>query len=178
MSGATGRVEGGQRLRVVLGEGVDQLDGHALVVVVLRNNPGRRARRPICHPWQAAGRSIGRDTANPHLIVTRHTAFDTRPVGRWWITEPVRRLTATLERLRVDRHLDEALAHGPDALHLAAIFGIYDKTALRYADAARQILETEAERHAIASSLEPTDPPTLNDHDGPLSFPLKNRQFQ
>jgi len=63
-------------------------------------------------------------------------------------TEPVRRLTATLERLRVDRQLDEALTHGPDPLHLAAVFGLDDKTAIRYANAARHILETEAERHA------------------------------
>jgi hypothetical protein len=31
---------------------------------------------------------------------------------------------ATLERLRVDRQLEEALTHGPDPLHLAAVFGI------------------------------------------------------
>lgn len=54
-------------------------------------------------------------------------------------TEPVRRLTATLGRLRVDRQLDEAVTHGPDPLHLAAVFGLDDKTAIRYANAARQI---------------------------------------
>ncbi len=31
---------------------------------------------------------------------------------------------ATLERLRVDWQLEEALAHGPDPLHLAAAFGL------------------------------------------------------
>jgi hypothetical protein len=29
------------------------------------------------------------------------------------------------------------------------VFGLDDKTAIRYANAARQLLETEAERHAI-----------------------------
>jgi hypothetical protein len=51
---------------------------------------------------------------------------------------------ATLERLRVDRQLQEALAHGPDPLHLAAMFGLDPKTAIRYAENARQLLITAA----------------------------------
>lgn len=47
----------------------------------------------------------------------------------------------------MDRQLEEALTHGPDPLHLAAVSGLDDKTAIRYAAAARQILETGAERH-------------------------------
>ncbi|MEO3805296.1 hypothetical protein [Nonomuraea sp. B1E8] len=42
--------------------------------------------------------------------------------------------STTLERLRVNRQLDEALACGPDPLHLAAVFGLNPKTAIRYAD--------------------------------------------
>lgn len=118
--------------------------------------------------WLHYRRERWPNTANPHLIITRHTALDDRPASRWWATEPVRRLTATLERLRVDRQLDEALTHGPDPLHLAAVFGLDEKTAIRYANAARDILETEAERHAIASSLEPKDPAALPDTSGPL----------
>jgi hypothetical protein len=52
---------------------------------------------------------------------------------------------ATLERLRVDRQLEEALAHGPDPLHLAAVFGLDPKTAIRYAENARLLLTTRAE---------------------------------
>jgi len=52
---------------------------------------------------------------------------------------------ATLERLRVDRQLEEALAHGPDPLHLAEVFGLDEKTAIRYADSARALLEQAAE---------------------------------
>jgi hypothetical protein len=40
----------------------------------------------------------------------------------------------------MDRQLEEALNHGPDALHLAVLFGIGDRTAMRYADAARRLL--------------------------------------
>ena len=59
---------------------------------------------------------------------------------------------ATLERLRVDRQLEEALTHGPDPLHLATVFGLDDKTAIRYANAVLQVLETRsrmARRHQL-----------------------------
>jgi hypothetical protein len=60
-------------------------------------------------------------------------------------------LTATLERLHTDRQLEEALVHGPDPLHLTAVFGIHEQTAIRYAHAARQILEQGAEQHDSGS---------------------------
>jgi hypothetical protein len=63
------------------------------------------------------------------------------------MTSTFRGLTATLERLRADRQLEEALTHGPDPLHLAAVFGIDDTTAIRYAAIARQLLQTPAEQH-------------------------------
>ena len=58
-------------------------------------------------------------------------------------------------RLRVDRQLEEALAHGPDPLHLAAVFGLDPKTAIRYAENARLLLTTRAEEQNPASSREP-----------------------
>lgn len=53
---------------------------------------------------------------------------------------------ATLERLRVDRQLEEALTHGPGPLHLAEVFGLDEKTAMRYADSARVLLHQAAEQ--------------------------------
>ena len=49
-------------------------------------------------------------------------------------------LTATIEQIRTDRQLEEALSAGPDPLHLAAVFGVSHQTAIRYAHAARQLL--------------------------------------
>ncbi|GIM87126.1 hypothetical protein Sar04_38620 [Salinispora arenicola] len=66
------------------------------------------------------------------------------------LTQPAlgrRGQAATVERLRRDRQLEEALAHGGDPLHLAAVFGIDAKTAIRYATTARQLLESAAEHH-------------------------------
>jgi hypothetical protein len=47
---------------------------------------------------------------------------------------------------RVDRQLQEALARGPDPLHLAAMSGLDPKTAIRYAENARMLLVTAAEQ--------------------------------
>ncbi|MFF4350324.1 hypothetical protein [Streptomyces sp. NPDC001530] len=41
----------------------------------------------------------------------------------------------------MDRRLEEALNRGPDALHLAAVFGISTGSAIRHAHAARSLLE-------------------------------------
>ncbi|MFC4853965.1 hypothetical protein [Actinophytocola glycyrrhizae] len=49
----------------------------------------------------------------------------------------LRGLPATVERLRIDRQLEEALTVGFDPLHLAAVFGIAETTAIRYAANAR-----------------------------------------
>ncbi|MGJ6970195.1 hypothetical protein ACSDR0_50970, partial [Streptosporangium sp. G11] len=78
--------------------------------------------------WLDYRRSRWPNTANPHLLLTQHTAMETSPVGRLWVTNAVRGLTATLEHLRIDRQLEEALTRGPDPLHLASVFGIDDKT--------------------------------------------------
>ncbi|MFI6423182.1 hypothetical protein ACIBG6_38125 [Streptomyces sp. NPDC050842] len=54
---------------------------------------------------------------------------------------------ATLEQLRVDRQLEAAKTHGPDPLHLAEVLGLAAKTAMRYADSARALLEQAPEQH-------------------------------
>ncbi|MFJ9034357.1 hypothetical protein ACIRQP_39105 [Streptomyces sp. NPDC102274] len=59
----------------------------------------RRRRRP--------------DTANPHLLINKFTALGTGPVSADSLTAPLRGQAATLEQLRVDRQLEEALPHGP-----------------------------------------------------------------
>jgi hypothetical protein len=109
--------------------------------------------RPLDEPtrralvdWLEDRRRRWPNTANPHLLVNPVTALGMEPVGKAWINQCVRGLAATLERLRVDRQLDEALVHGADPLHLAAVFDLDEGTALRYAAAARQLLESRAER--------------------------------
>ncbi|WP_198145492.1 site-specific integrase [Frankia sp. EAN1pec] len=79
-------------------------------------------------------------TANRHLVISPCTAGGLGPVSYPCLARPLRGLPATLDRLRVDRQLEEALTSGADPLHVAAVFGVSDATAIRYADNARQLL--------------------------------------
>ncbi len=85
-------------------------------------------------------------TANPHLLINAQTALGTGPVSRTWVNATLRGHAATIEALRVDRQLEEAMATGADPLHLAATFGLDPGTAVRYASSARQLLQTAAEQ--------------------------------
>lgn len=79
-------------------------------------------------------------TANPHLLISRTTALGVGPVSSPWVDRELRGLPATLDRIRRDRHLEEALVQGPDPLHLAEVFGLSSKTAIHYARSARELL--------------------------------------
>jgi hypothetical protein len=57
--------------------------------------------------------------------------------------------------LLVHRQLDEALTQGLDPLHLASVFGLDPKTAIRYADNARALLVITAEEQDPAGSRQP-----------------------
>jgi hypothetical protein len=105
-------------------------------------------------------------TANPHLIINQQTAMTTRAVSENWLAGTCRGLTATLERLRVDRQLEEALTCGADPLHLAAVFGIDDTTAIKYATIARHLLQTAAEQHDPRElpRTQGPEPPAGHDH--------------
>lgn len=94
--------------------------------------------------WLDRRRRNWPDTANPHLLVSRMSAVGLKPVSYPAIASNLRGLAATLDRLRIDRQLEEALTHRADPLHLAAVFGIADSTAVRYANSARQLLEAPA----------------------------------
>lgn len=94
-------------------------------------------------------------TANPHLLINNQTAHKLGPVSEYWLTAGFRGQHANLERLRVDRQLEEALTHGPDPLHLAVVFDLDEKTAIRYATAARQLLETPIEHSELTRTQGP-----------------------
>ena len=76
----------------------------------------------------------------------QQTATGISRAGNHWVSAAMRGQDAPLERLRVDRKLEEALVQGPDLLHVAEVFGLYETTAMRYADCARALLEQAAEQ--------------------------------
>jgi site-specific recombinase XerD len=87
------------------------------------------------------------NTANQHLLISANSALGHGPVSAVWVSRALRGLTATIERLRIDRQLEEALVSGADPLHLTVVFDIDETTAIRYATSARQLLqETHAAR--------------------------------
>jgi len=88
-------------------------------------------------------------TTNPHLILNEHTAQNRTSVSQRWLRERFPGFGVTLNQVRMDRQLEEALIRGPDALHLAAVFGISESAAMRYANAAGQLLEAPLEQDGV-----------------------------
>ena len=127
---------------------LDDVDiGNRRLTIATVTRPLDELTHQLLLDWLADRRRRWPNTANPHLIINKQTASTTRPVSDNALTAPFRRRAATLEALRVDRQLDEALTHGPDPLHLAVVFGLDETTAIRYSQAARQLLCTPAEQH-------------------------------
>ena len=102
------------------------------------------------------------NTANKHLLINKVTALGFGPIGSVTAAKILQGLPGTLERLRIDRQLEEALTHGADPLHLAAVFGITEATAIRYAHSARQLLEEPHETNPTRSPR--TQGSTTNKH--------------
>ena len=104
----------------------------------------------LLRAWLEARRARWPGTANPHLLINACTALGTRPVSRTWACSALRGHAATIEALRVDRQLEEALATGADPLHLAATFGLAPGTAVRYVQ--RPDLDPQASTWAVVPS--------------------------
>ena len=126
----------------------------------------------LLRAWLENRRTRWPGTANPHLLINAQTALGTGPVSRTWVNATLRGHAATIEALRVDRQLEEAMATGADPLHLAATFGLDPGTAVRYASSARQLLQTPAEQQDLAGF--PANPRTGSAQEG--RRPLSSRQ--
>ena len=127
--------------------------GNRRITIAGHTRPLDDLTRRLLIGWLGYRRARWPHTANPHLLISKHSALGLGPVSATWILD-LRGLPATLDRLRIDRQLEEALACGADPLHLAAVFGMDTSTAIRYAASARQLLE-----HAHGAGL-PASPST------------------
>ena len=144
-------------IRELLLDDVD-LGNHRLTIGG-RTRPLDDLTRQVLAEWLSHRRARWPATANPHLLINQMSANGTGPASTIYFAKTaLRGQAATLERLRAGRQLQEAIACGPDPLHLAAMFGLDPKTAIRYAENARQLLITAAEEHDPASSGEPKGP--------------------
>ncbi|WFB05661.1 hypothetical protein LRS74_00505 [Streptomyces sp. LX-29] len=126
---------------------LDDLDiGNRRLTIAARVRPLDDLTLKLLLDWLEHRRNRWPNTANLHLLINNQTATKTSRASNHWISAAMRGQDATLERLRVDRQLEEALTHGPDPLHLAEVFGLDEKTAMRYADSARALLHQAAEQ--------------------------------
>jgi len=119
--------------------------GNRRIIISGQSRPLDNLTRKLTLEWLGWRRERWPRTSSPYLLINNQTAMTTRPVSENWLTSAFRGLGTTLEQIRVDRQLDEALTAGPDPLHLATVFGIDDNTAIKYAAAARHLLASAAE---------------------------------
>lgn len=125
---------------------LDDVDlGNRRLTIAGRERPLDELTHRLLLEWLDYRRRRWPSTANPHLLISSHSALRHGPVSAPWVGQILRGLTATLERLRIDRQLEEALATGGDPLQLAVVFELDESTAIRYAASARQLLQ---EAHA------------------------------
>jgi len=89
--------------------------------------------------WLEYRRATWPDTANRYVLVTRISALGTGPVSPDYLDKHQLR-GISLEYIRRDRILHEALASGGDPLHLTLVFNIDPTNAMAYASAARNLL--------------------------------------
>jgi integrase len=137
--------------------------GNRRITIAGRPRPLDDLTRRLLTEWLDYRRARWPHTANPHLLISKRSALGTAPVSAPWIRD-LRGLPATLDRLRIDRQLEEALACDGDPLHVAAVFGIDTSTAIRYATNARQLLEhAHAARLSASPATQVAAPGTADD---------------
>jgi len=92
--------------------------------------------------WLGYRRATWPDTASRHVLITRKSALGTGPVCASYLAGYLGRHQRgiSLEHIRRDRILAEALATGADPLHRALVFNIDHTNAMAYANAARNLL--------------------------------------
>ena len=83
--------------------------------------------------WLGHRRGTWPHTPNRHVLISEKTALATGPVSRSYLNWNLQRHGVSIERIRRDRVLHEALAARADPLHLALVFGLSHTTASKYA---------------------------------------------
>jgi hypothetical protein len=98
--------------------------------------------------WLEYRRATWPNTANRYVLISRISALGAGPVAPDYLDK--HQLPGiSLERIRRDRILHEALATGADPLHLALVFNIDHTNAMAYANAARNLLNSRGEQRLL-----------------------------
>lgn len=91
-------------------------------------------------------------TPNRHVLISAKTAPGSGPVTRSYLNWNLQRHGVSIERIRRDRVLHEALTARADPLHLALVFGLSHTTASRYTVIACDLLADQADQDAATST--------------------------
>ena len=83
--------------------------------------------------WLDHRRATWPHTPSRHVLVSEKTVLGEAPVTRGYIDFHLKPHGVSVERIRRDRILHEALTGRPDPLHLSLMFGISQSTASKYA---------------------------------------------
>ncbi|MFE4915492.1 hypothetical protein ACFRCX_28725 [Streptomyces sp. NPDC056652] len=128
----------GETIRTLRLEDVDfskeriTIDGNVL--------PMGAITRAALRSWLTERRTRWPHTLNRYVLLSRQTANGTSPVSAYFLNRQLTPHGVSPDRVRAGRVLGEALATGADPLHLTAIFGLSETTAVKYAPLARQRL--------------------------------------
>lgn len=98
--------------------------------------------------WLDHRRATWPHSPNRHVLISVRSALATTPVSHVYVQNEMHDLGITVDRIRRDRILHEALTVGADPLHLALVFNLSLSTASRYADIAQRLLDGQLDRHA------------------------------
>jgi len=101
--------------------------------------------RALCG-WMQYRHHTWPHTPNRHLIISRSSAHGVGAVGRTYLTDHLLPASVTLEPIRSDRVLHEALSVCPDPLHLSLVFNLAQTAADRYAPFARAVLNEQLDQ--------------------------------
>jgi integrase family protein with SAM-like domain len=101
--------------------------------------PGDLSRKAL-RAWLDYRRATWPNTPNRHVLISKRTALGDAPVTRGYLDFHLKPHGVSVERIRRDRILHEALTGRPDPLHLSLMFGISERPASQYARIARDLL--------------------------------------
>ncbi len=104
--------------------------------------------------WLDYRRATWPHAPHRHVLISEKTALGDVPVTRGYLDFHLKPHGVSVERIRRDRILHEALTGRPDPLHLSLLFGISERPASQYARIARDLL---AEPPGPGESTQPHD---------------------
>ncbi len=93
-----------------------------------------------CGVWLDYRRATWPHSSNRHVLISQRTVLGDAPVSRGYVNFHLKPHSVSVERIRRDQILHEALTGRPDPLHLSLMFGISERPAGQYARIARDLL--------------------------------------